>query len=98
MIDVVVNQRPLGFADGLLDRMKLLGEIETRSSLIKHLDHTAKMTFGPPQPFDDIRVSFVNVVVCHTQNISPLGGYGNRCSFNNRRSIRVTQLYPFTYC
>src|SRR6266496_4198502 len=29
MIDVVVDQGPLGFADGLFDRMKLLGEIET---------------------------------------------------------------------
>jgi hypothetical protein len=29
MIDVVVNQRPLGFADRLFDRMKLLGQIKT---------------------------------------------------------------------
>ncbi len=62
MIDMVVDQRSLRLADGLFDGMKLLGEVEARSMFIKHLDDSAKMAFGPLQPFDDIRVGFMGVL------------------------------------
>jgi hypothetical protein len=48
MIDVVVDERSLCFADGLLDGMQLLRKIEARPPLIKHRNHPAKMTLGPP--------------------------------------------------
>jgi hypothetical protein len=32
------------------------------------------MTLGPLQPFDDIGMGFVDVVMCHLKSISPRGG------------------------
>lgn len=70
MIDMGVNQRPLGFADSFFDSMKLLGEVETRSLFTKHLDHTAKMTLGALEPFDDVWMGVVNLIMCHPRNLS----------------------------
>jgi hypothetical protein len=78
MIDVVVDQRPLGFADRLLDRMKLLGEVKARPSFVKHLDDAAQMTLGPLEPFDDIRVGVVNVIVRHKATYPPGGDVATR--------------------
>jgi hypothetical protein len=65
MINVIVNQSPLGLADGLFDGMQLLGEIEARPSLGEHFDHPAEMTVSPLQPLDDIGMSFVKMIMCH---------------------------------
>jgi hypothetical protein len=73
MIDVIVNQSPLGLADGLFDSMQLLGEIEAGASFAEHFDHPAEMTVSPLQPFDDVGMSFVKVIMCHQRNISPRG-------------------------
>jgi hypothetical protein len=67
MIDMVVNQRSLGFTDGLLDGMQLLGKIETRSPFTEHFDHPAEMTVGPLQPLHDVGMGFVNMIMCHEQ-------------------------------
>ncbi len=83
MIDVVVDQGSLGLADSFFDGMKLLGEIETRSPLVKHHDHPTKVTLGPLQPIDDFRMGFMKMVVCHAQGISPPGGYGNGSGYRN---------------
>lgn len=61
MIDVVVNQRSLGFTDGLFDRVKLLGEVEAGAAFIEHRNDAPQMAFSPFQPFDDIRVGFMGV-------------------------------------
>ena len=90
MIDVVVDQGPLGFSKGLFDRVKLLGEIETGSSFIEHFDDATEMALGPLQPLDDIRMGFMNVVVRHVQSVSPRGGYGNRCSCRTWRKLSST--------
>ena len=74
MIDMVVDQNSLGLTDSSFDRMKLLGEIETRPLLVKHLNHATKVALGAFQPLDDIRVCFMKMVVCHTPTLSPLGG------------------------
>ena len=74
MIDVVVDQGSLSLADSLLDRMKLLGKIEARSPFLKHRNHAAEMALGPFQPFDNVGMGFMNVIVCHANIISPWGG------------------------
>jgi hypothetical protein len=84
MIDVIVNQSPLGLADGLFDGMQLLGEIEARSSFAEHFNHPAEMTVRPLQPLDDIGMGFMNVILRHIRNVSPPGGYGNRRSCRRR--------------
>lgn len=71
---MIVDQRALGFADGFFDSVKLLGEIEAGSSFIEHLDDATKMAFGSLQPLDDFRMGFVDIVVCHQQDVSPKGG------------------------
>ena len=74
MIDVIVDQRSLGFSDRFLDGVKLLGQIETRAALTEHLDDPAEMSFGATKPLDDIRMRFVDVIFCHLANLSSLGG------------------------
>jgi hypothetical protein len=74
MIDVIVNQCPLGLADGLFDGVELLGQIEAGAPFAEHFDHPAEMTVSPLQPLDDIRMGFVKMIMCHQQNVSPLGG------------------------
>jgi hypothetical protein len=74
MIDVIVNQSPLGLADGLFDSMKLLGEIEAGASFAEHFDHPAEMTVSPLQPLDDIRMGFVKIIMCHAIIVSPWRG------------------------
>src|SRR6266404_4780265 len=65
MIDVIVNQSPLGLANGLFDGMQLLGEIEAGSSFAEHFNHPTEMALGTLQPLDDSWVSFMNVILCH---------------------------------
>jgi hypothetical protein len=90
MIDVVVNQRSLGFADGLFDGVKLLGEVEARPAFPEHLDDAAEVTLGPLQPFDDIRVGVMNVIVCHgAQGIPPGGIWQLGCCRADRRRFQV---------
>jgi hypothetical protein len=72
MIDMVVDQGPLGLTDRLFDGMKLLGQIQTRPALREHLDHPTKVTLGSLQSLNDIRMGFVDV--CHPRIVSPLGG------------------------
>jgi hypothetical protein len=61
MIDMVVNQRSLGFADGFFDGMKLLGEVQAGAPFIEHRDDAAQMAFSPLQPFHNIRVGVMGV-------------------------------------
>jgi hypothetical protein len=75
MIDVIVNQSPLGLADGLFDCVKLLGEVEAGPPLTEHFNHPTEMALGTLQPLDDIWVSFMNVILCHTNIVSPRIGY-----------------------
>ncbi len=77
MVDVVVDQCALRLADGLLDGMKLLSQIQARPAFVEHVDDTTEVTLGAPEPPDDIGMSFVNVNFCHPRNLSSLGGYAN---------------------
>ena len=47
MIDMILNQGFLGLRDGFLDRMKLLGDIDTLPPVFDHGDNAAKMPFRP---------------------------------------------------
>ena len=68
---MIVNKRSFRLADGLLDGMKLLGQIKARPFLPKHLDDPPEMPFGAPKPLDDIGMCFVHVVICHRCKLSP---------------------------
>src|SRR6266404_5419410 len=74
VVNMIVDQGLLRLADGLLDRMKLLRQVEAGTPIAEHLDHLMKMAFGPLQALDDIGMSFVNVILCHGPKHIPLGG------------------------
>ena len=76
MVDVIVDQRLLRLADGLLDGMELLREVETGAAVREHLDHLVKVTFGALQTLEDCRMSYVNMIIGHEKRVSPQGGYG----------------------
>jgi hypothetical protein len=65
MIDVVVDQPPLGFDDRLLDRMQLLSELDATTTLIEHLDDSPHVSFGALEALDDFRVGLMGLSVCH---------------------------------
>ena len=74
VIHMIVDQRSLGFADGFFDGVKLLGKIEARPAFIEHLDDATEVTFSPLQPFDDVWMGVMRVVVCHDEYDIPPGG------------------------
>jgi hypothetical protein len=71
MIDVVVDQGFLGLANGLLDGVELLGDIETGSSLLDHRNDAPQVSFRPLQPLHDIRVALMNVCILHALSYPP---------------------------
>jgi len=93
MIDVIMYQCALCLADGLLDRVELLGQIEAGAALGKHFDDAAEVTFRALQPFDDIRMTFMSVIAGHEQTISPLGGY-RKVNFVASRRAASTVAAP----
>ena len=74
MIDVIVDQRLLRLADGLLDGMELLRQVEAGAAVREHLDHLVKVTFGALQTLKDSGVSYVNMIIGHGKHVSPQGG------------------------
>lgn len=74
---MIVDQCPFGLADGLLDRVQLLGEVQARPAVTEHLDDLVQVTLRAPQPLHDFGVGFMNVIFCHSQTLSPGRGYDN---------------------
>jgi hypothetical protein len=54
---VIVDQRLLGLANGLIDRMKSLSPIEARPTFLNHGDDATQVALGTSQPLDDLRVA-----------------------------------------
>ena len=52
VIDMFVDQRPLGIRHGLFDRLELLRYIQARLAGLQHLDDRSKVTVGAFQPGD----------------------------------------------
>jgi hypothetical protein len=65
MINVIMDQLPFGFGNGLLDGVKLLGEVKASSAFPKHLYDTPHVPLGPLEPLDDGRMAFVNMGLMH---------------------------------
>jgi len=61
VIEMIVDQRPLGIRDGVLDRLHLLGDVEARPARLDHLDHGAQMTVGAFQPGDQRGVACMSM-------------------------------------
>src|SRR6266850_111741 len=59
VLDVVVDQLPLGFGNRAFDRVELLRQVEAASAFLEHSDNRAKVTFGALQASNDGRVAGV---------------------------------------
>ena len=53
MVDMVMDQRPLGLGHRAFDGVKLRGKVEAGPPLLDHGNHPAQMTFGTFQPLGD---------------------------------------------
>src|SRR4029077_18765468 len=66
VFDVVVNQCLLGLCDGLLDRLQLLSDVETRPLRLDHVDDAAQMPFGTTQAPDDLGMGLMDLGLVHS--------------------------------
>jgi hypothetical protein len=57
MIDMVADECPFGLCDRLLDSVQLLRELHAVPPCLDHRDGAAQMTFGAPEPLDDLRMA-----------------------------------------
>ncbi len=62
MVDVIVDQCPLGAGDGVLDRLELLRDVDAGPLFLDHPDDAAKMACRPVEPLDDRRMADVSIV------------------------------------
>lgn len=62
VIDVVVDEGPLGACDGILNRLELLRDINAGTLIFDHYDDAAKVAGRAVQPLDDRRVTGVSVM------------------------------------
>jgi hypothetical protein len=91
MIHVVVNQLPLCFRNGLLDGMKLLGEVKAWPAFAEHHNDFSDMPLGTLEPLDDIRMAFVKVrSFLHGHNLSTWRGYHNPSKRPSRPTAGVS--------
>ena len=59
MLDVIMDQLALGVGEGVLDRVQLLGEVESRPALLEHRQNLAEMAVGALEALDDFGVAGV---------------------------------------
>lgn len=72
---MVLNQRPLGLRDCLLDRVKLLGDVEARPAGLDHLDDPAQMAVRALEALHDRCVSSMSIgLFVHNNYPIPLEG------------------------
>jgi hypothetical protein len=65
MIYMVVNEAPLCFADRLLDRMQLLGELEAVPTLVEHRNHAPHVALSALETLNDVRMGLVKMSLFH---------------------------------
>ena len=82
MIDVIIDQRPLGAGNGVLDGLELLRDIDARSPLFDHCGDTSQMPVRTIESLDDRGMAGVSVMghatlshdSAHESRNIPLGG------------------------
>jgi hypothetical protein len=62
MVDMVVDECPLGAGYGIFDRLELLRDVDARALFLDHADNAAQMARGAIEALDDSRVTGVSVV------------------------------------
>ncbi len=72
---MIPDQCLLGLSDRLLDRVKLLGDVEAAAAALDHLDDAAQMAVGPLEALDDFGMGLMLMWLFHPIILSPRGGY-----------------------
>jgi hypothetical protein len=88
MIDVIVDERLLGFPDGPFHGMKLLGNVKAGPRLLDHRDNAAKVSLGSPESLHDVWMGLMNTCLLHVAILSPSKGYGKH-PIVGRVSVRI---------
>jgi hypothetical protein len=78
MVDMVMDQLPLGLPYGLFDGVKLLGEFKACPAFGEHHDDLPDMPFGALEPLDDFRMACVNLGFWRENILSPGTGCRKR--------------------
>jgi len=92
MINVIMDQLPFCFPNGLLDGVKLLGNVETRTLRLDHLDDAAEVALCAPQTLDDFWMRLVNLGVSHAYTYPPGGDAVKRASSGCSPSALMRQI------
>jgi hypothetical protein len=56
VVEVFVDQGPLGVRDRRFDGMQLLGDVQAGASRLDHLDHAPEMALGALEALGDLRM------------------------------------------
>src|SRR5258708_765555 len=64
MIHVIMDQLPFCLRNGLLNGVKLLGKVKTWAAFLEHRDDSPNVPFGPLEPLDNIRMTFMDGRFC----------------------------------
>lgn len=74
VIDMIVDQNPLGIGHGLFDGPKLLGDIDAGPMVFEHGNHGPQVAIGTFQPGNEGRMACMKVWFCHSGSSIPPGG------------------------
>src|SRR5215207_5777448 len=69
---MILDERPLGLADRLFDRMELLGNLETWPAHLDHLDDAHEVPIRAPEPLQNAAVGLMMAeLLSHAHALSP---------------------------
>jgi hypothetical protein len=74
VVEMVMNERLLGLANGAFNRVKLLREFQTGAALFDHPDGAVQVSFGTAQTPDDVGMGLMKLI-CHAVTLSSWRGY-----------------------
>src|SRR5712691_3080038 len=74
IVDVILDQGPLGLANRLFDGMELLSDVEAGPPPLDHLGDAAEMSFRALQALQNLRVTLMEIGVRHGHILSPWSG------------------------
>ena len=74
VVDMVMDQRPLGLGHRPLHCVKLGGKVKAGLALLDHRHDMAQMALGALETGGDAGVACVAVRFCHIARITPRGG------------------------
>ncbi|VVS96732.1 conserved hypothetical protein [Rhizobium sp. EC-SD404] len=74
MIEMIVNEGPLGLLNGLLHGVHLLRDVEARTLRLDHRNDALEMSFSALEALDDVGMRGMKVGMSHCKKLSPRGG------------------------